>query len=588
MSPLPNNLAIRAGAVLGFLVMASVGWELAGDSLPPAAKAPENAASTANRPPRPARRSGPRDAAEQRMAAIRAIRSPEARMRATFALASTLPVAEIAAWLDGRWFSTGSGFDLTLFDKILKERWRTEDPEGLMLWSMKHNPGGAGEMLASWADHHDPQEVLAFFKDHPNPKLQLQALAKIARKSPALALQCLQDMPAGSRADQDANSYYSRDLLKELAKSTPATLEAALASLPTRLQAQAESMLSGQRLEASFTQELQQLVARHDGWKIFAENLSNSKGLGTKLFAELEDLPAAWKSSIASNSYNIIDNTNARQWWDADLEGMGFSAKDAQRLQVAALGQIARKQPAEALKLMADAEIDPQYRKSILSNIFGNSSGDPQKAESLIALLGTDAEKQQARASLAANSRAESAQNVATPAEWLEKISATTGPESSGAYQYLHMLRDWEPEKIADLGKQFNAMPADAKQQVAQIISNSGLGSGLGRELVGDAIRYLVAEPAAPADGDGAGSSGSSAAIQRASTFAVAWSTSDPAAASTWVQSLPAGDAKSWTQKNLAANWAQYDPAAARQWVNSLPASDRAAVQEFMKNAAKK
>ena len=580
-----NDLAIRAGSLCGFFVAAVIGWELAADSQSASTKAPENAANTAQRPPRPARGSGPRDAAKQRVAAIRALGSPEARMRASIALANALPIAEIGAWLDGRWFCTGSGFDLTLFNKILKERWQQEDPDGLMLWSMKSYPDRAGGMLADWAEKQDPQHVLAFFKDHPNPALQLQALLQISKKNPALALQCLQDMPAGKRSDGGMNSYYGREVLNALAKSSPAALEAALASLPTGLQAQAESILSGQRLEASFSQELQQLIARPDGWKIFSDNLSTGKGLGGKLFAELENLPAAWKNSIASNPNHVVDSTNARQWWDADLEGMGFSARDAKRLRTAAVGAISGKQPAEALKLMNEADIDPSYRQNIISNIFNNLGGQPEKAESLLALLSSDEERQQARAMVAASSYPSSPQKVETPAEWLEMAKAS-GPNSTSSYGYLSTLRSWDPEKIAELAKQFAAMPAEGKQQAAIIIASDGSNSSSDRALVGDAIRYLVAEPVVPAEGSSRGSSG---LIDRsASTFAVNWSKADPAAASSWVQSLPASDARSWAQKNLAVNWAQYDPAEARQWVDSLPADDRAAVQEFLKNGVKR
>jgi hypothetical protein len=78
-----------------------------------------------------------------------------------------------------------------------------------------------------------------------------------------------------------------------------------------------------------------------------------------------------------------------------------------------------------------------------------------------------------------------------------------------------------------------------------------------------------------------------SATISQASHFAVNWAKNDPAAASDWVQSLPAGDARQWAQKNLAANWAQVDPEATDRWLGTLSAAERTQVREFMSQGAK-
>ena len=97
--------------------------------------------------------------------------------------------------------------------------------------------------------------------------------------------------------------------------------------------------------------------------------------------------------------------------------------------------------------------------------------------------------------------------------------------------------------------------------------------------LRGEAIRHLVINPPVANDPD----SSIEPAIQLASTHAVYWANKDPEAASAWVQNLPAGEAKLWEQKNLAANWILYDPDAAGQWVKTLPADARGEVEKFMK-----
>jgi predicted Zn-dependent protease len=101
---------------------------------------------------------------------------------------------------------------------------------------------------------------------------------------------------------------------------------------------------------------------------------------------------------------------------------------------------------------------------------------------------------------------------------------------------------------------------------------------------VGDAIRYLVAQPAAAGNNP---QNSSKDPIAQASQFAVNWSKKDPEAASQWVQTLPSGDAKLWAQKNLAANWSQYNPEAVDQWIKTLPAASRGEVEKFIKHDSK-
>ena len=578
-----SSSAVRAGAILGFAAMALIGWKMAGQPSPPPTSAPqENASTTKPRPTRVARNSGPPDAVRQRMTSLRAITSPQERMRATIDLAYHLPVSEIEGWMEGRWFNTGGGFDLTLFNKILTERWQKEDPEGILLWKIKNNGGSTGELLANWAET-EPERAAAFLKNLPDKNLQLQALSQIARKNPALALQCLRDLPPSSTSGDGSGSYYNRQTLLELAKSSPAELQAALSSLPANLKSQAESILIGQRLQTSFTAEFQQLLDRPDGWKIVSENLSTVKDLKGKILDQLADLPTGWKASIASSSSSLIDAANASKWWDADLEGMGFTDRDAKRIRTTALGRLSSQQPEQALKLMATSEMDASSRSSVISNLFHNLKPDAENGESLIALLGSDGEKDQARQIIESNrSPSPSEQKIEKPADWLATVAADPKPNNS--YQYLSMLRQWEPEKIAELGNQFRAMPDDSKKQVAQLIASNSGSRSLGPELVGDAIRYLVAQPPPTEEEKQTGSHNT---IAQASYFAVNWSKSDPAAASAWVQSLPSGDAKLWAQKNLAATWSQYDPQEAGQWVKSLPAKDRTEVENFMKTGGK-
>lgn len=565
-----------AGGFLGFLAMAAVGWNLA-DIPPPSVPAAEVPATRRDsRPARSQRLSGPASAAAKRMEAVRSAATPEARMRATIDLASSLPPSEFAAWMEGGYFNLRGGADLTVFSKILMARWMLEDPEGLLAWSIKNDTSQSRSILATWTEK-EPQRVIDFFKNHPNEEEEMRALWTIAKDHPDLALQRLRELAAGGLSRQVLD--YTSGLFFSLAEKSPAALEAALASLPPALQKQAENALIGQQLKASFSTGIRALWDRPDGWVIFERNAQQNRGMGAKIFDELANMPPAWRASLASTAHHYMDEASSLQWLDADLEGFGFSAAQAKQLRSAAFDQLADRQPEQAFKRMGEMELDPDRRRNIISNALSSVSDDPEKAAGLIALLDSEDDRKIARGVLDANPTREEIAKLNNPADWLEKLS-TIDPELDNSYSHLSSLEQWDQDKLSELNSQFQKMPADKKQSVARMIAANYRYGSVDPVFAGAAIRYLVENPVAvPENGRGNDAN----PVVASSAYAVRLAVRDPFAAADWVETLPAGDAKLWAQKNLAKNWAQYDPKAVTQWLGTLPAEARGEVETFMK-----
>ena len=577
MSPSSQNRTLPFFALLGFLTMGIVGWNIADDGVEKPVAQKEQASvetKSTKRLDRSSRRFGAPEAVRRRVAGIRAISAPGDRMRATIELANTLPVSEIAAWLDGRWFDTGQGFDLTLFNKILKQRWEQEDPEGMVSWELKANSGNAAGTLATWAKT-DPQRVIDFFKANPNIDMELAALAIIAEKNPALALQSLREMkPAANGSGMD--DWYLRQLMKQLAISSPAALEREIESMPLSMQLSAEAALSGERLKSGFDTEIARLFARADGWKIFEMAMNQSENTGDSLFNHLANLPPRWRTTLASNYYSITSDDAPEKWCSVDLQGMGFSESEASNIRAMAFTRYGHKNPEAALKLMADANLSDGARSMIIGNVFLNYSGDKEKVESLIALLGSEADQQMARSSMAANYNNRNQESV-SPSDWLDQISS----DSTGSYQYIWSLSQWDKEKLGQLNSEFKSLPDDKKRTVAKVMVQNSSENAM--DLEGDALQYLVANPEEPEPGESQPN-----IISEASEYAVKLAKEDPFAAADWIRRLPTGETRQWAQKNLAANWAQYDPEATQQWIDSLPANERAAVKEYAEKKARK
>ncbi len=491
-------------------------------------------------------------------------------MLATIALANSLSPAEFAAWVDGGWFDLRGGPELMIFSKILMDRWHDEDPEGLLAWAAKNKNGAAAHLMEDWATK-QPQRLIDYFKIHPDDRTELQMLAKIAAVSPDLAIQRLKEITAAGIVGDARN--YTAGLMAVLAGKSPTALSAILDSLPPLIKLQAEAAMSKLRLEASFSEEIRHLWDRPDGWKIFSDYLVGPDDIGTKLLGELANLPPEWRSGIALNPWRMVTESNAQQWWNADLGAAGFSAANIKEIHTEAVKNMVITNPEAVIQRLGDLNADPDDRKNILNRLF-NGAADPEKARTWIAQLPTEEERLTATRILDQRTIPMEVTKITSPDDMLSKIGE--GAHLYGGSGYFSQMKDWDDEKTTALAAGFKILPDEQKQQIAQVVFAQLQMNGAPAGLRDEAIRYLASKPPVS---ESNGHEVWNSVPAKISQYAVNFSAKDPEAASEWVNSLPAGEIKSWTQKNLINNWRQYDPKAADLWEKSLPATDRAALE---------
>lgn len=577
MKAIFQHPSMRLAACVIFSTAGLVGWKLAAppESRQEAASGPEVSGKRAERSVRHAR-SAAADQAGKRMAAIRLAGSPEARMRATVDLANSLSPAEFAAWMDGGWFTVRGGPELTLFTKIVMERWKLEDEAGLLAWMLKSGNGQSG--LLNEMAKKDPQRVLDYFRENPGGPREMMMLWDLTKDHPDLALTRLREIIDSGRLREVQG--YTGPLLKNLAEKDPEKLAAAAGGFPSSMKLQVEIVLSEKRLKEDFAGEIRLLWERPDGWKIFEGNAYSVEDLGTKVLSELANIPPSWRGELASNSYYLIKKENAEEWWNADLAAAGFNARDIERLRSRALLAIGEQDPEEAVRRMGELEMESSQRVSFIHNLFANIR-DKEKARELVAQLGTEEERNQANQIIDRQDSSSTGQvKVENPADWLAKAAEADPTQGGMSHAMLSTLREWDEEKMGALAAGFKSMESDKKSVVAKVIANSIGNYGIvSDQLAGDALRYLMESPVPVVEGGNRRDN----LMEKSGTYVVQLSTRDPAAASEWVSSLPAGEAKTWTQRNLLNNWRQYDPKAAGQWEKSLPAADRAALDALGK-----
>ncbi len=553
--------------------MAALGWTLTAPT--PGTTTPTEANHSRMKRSRPARapRSAAAETAARRMGALRAAVTPEARMLAAIELANSLSPSHFAAWRDHGWFDLRSGPELMVFEKILMDRWQREDPEGMLAWALDKDRSAAENLLKEWAAM-EPQRLLDYFKAHPDLEAEMEMLAEIAKNSPDLALRRLCEMVQEGFSPKALESV--EGLLAALAAKSMAELEVMLDSLQPSLKLRAEVALSKQRLAASFSDGIRTLWDRPDGWKIFSDSFSRSPEFTAKLIGELGNLPADWRASLAREGWNLIGGPSPSLWLDADFAKADFTSDEAAGIRRYAFQILASGNQTEALQRLAEMDFSTEYRGEMLKSIV--SGGDPEKLRPLVEQLANEGERQAALAILDHRTGPEENTKVAGPDDLLAKIGGSDFVESEAGH-YFAQTQTWKPEDLASLSASFQMLSDGQKAKAADVISNGNL-DAVPSGLRGQAIRYLVENPQILA---AAKKEGWNSTIARSSDYAVTLSERDPVAAAAWVESLPQGEAKLWTSKNLIDNWSQYDPQAAAAWEKNLPPSDRAEIAKLPK-----
>ncbi|GAA5122999.1 hypothetical protein JIN84_10820 [Luteolibacter yonseiensis] len=565
-----QTVHLKPVGLLVFLATAAIGWNLASS---PAVRISRKEEETKS--PKHARRTdraGVADAARTRISSLRAIADPEARFLATVALANSLSPDDFAAWMDGKWFTLRGGPEHLVFDRILMERWRNEDPEGLLVWSAKNNNGAADGIVADWAAN-DPQRLLEFYKSHPDQGREMSALSKIAKSSPQIALARFQEMLAAGLSGRYSGA--ADGVLSAILEKSPATLLDVLVTLPPEMKLAVEGMMSRKRLDASFSEEIRNLWERPDGWEVFSRSGIDEK-TSEKLLGELANLPPEWRGALATNAWNVMIGGNTEKWYNADLEGAGFSPDAARSIRQRAVSSMAYQNPEAALARMAEIEMDPRERKRLQDQAVARLR-DPEKVRKLIPLM-TNGEDREVLEKKLETLSASPQGMPETPQDFLDQLGKLDGSRNS-ALPYFAELQNWDPQKVSEVSTRFRELPAEKKQQIAQAIIGGNASSSDTGELKGDALRYLLENP--PPKKADADPFSSVAAV--GATYVVNLSNQDPETAIAWVKKIPAGEDKSWMQKNLYSNWKQYDPKAAEQWKKSLPAAELEALEKLNK-----
>jgi len=607
-TPMKKNQ--RLLCFLIFAGMAAIGWSIGAKSIPvaeadhaglPRTKSARQAG--ANRSPAAA----PHDEAAARLSAIHSSKDPQERMRATIALANSLPRSEFIAWLDGDLFGRSASADAFVFRELLISRLEMEDPAAYIQWCRGNKEINFEELIASFV-RDNPEALLEYFKLHPDSEMQWKSIAMLGNVNPELALQHLVQMAeAGTLLDgNDCNST-----LRQLANQAPDALERVIHLLPDHIRLSAETELVTVRMDTDFAGEFEKLINRGEGFRIFkrlfmndfySRSASKSDVYITQLLEMSGSIPDSWRSQMLG--YWFVTRHNAWIWLEADLESLGFNAEQSLKARTNALKSLRPMDPETTLNLMQKFGIPNSDRDPIIAGLIGQAKADADKSAELMRLLTSEEERTLLRNAVAehASSRQEIDESVQEtqriraikqPEKWFAEVAALNREGSDSPVDFHSLMNDYKmtlmfmhPDQRAEFGKHFQSMPNDeTKAALARILIANDMGRGVYHTpLAPEALRYFISNPevplALPSDYPRLRLARNSL-IGLASDYVFDIAERDPGTAAQWIANLPAGEPKLWATKALQAGWSTFDPEAAENWIRTLPSSTRAELQNL-------
>ncbi len=524
---------------------------------------------------------------KQAIAPVLGARSEEDRQRAAVHLARSVPVSEMADWLDGRWYPFPAGLDAWVFDRIIRQRWLAQDPAGLASQCVFRNTGDLDAIIRLWAKR-DPEGVIAWLWQIEASN-QLNHLAYttfdgIVRQKPLLALA---QAPVIHERLGESSSMWLADLLVTIARDHPQDVIQHQSAWPASLRAVAQRALNVAPATDDFPAIIERMKNEPNGLDQFVAAISSDR-FAVMALEHATILPKGWLAAAALSEYSVfmVMDADPKFWLDVDLSAHGLSESMVSKFLDLGMSGLINRDPEQAVRLLERADLRPRDRRDLLSNGFSRLAGkDRQRAEDCLAELTDPKEIAMARNSIknapVTAARKSEAPLKLTAQEWIGAYASERGLPDKFAKSSL----DWSAGTTAVFRDGFAALSDAQKDFVAlRCVMHDSQITGASR---GDlsAFTWLRAEGIARYLNDPLGISKKSnidkgkvePSIMR---FAIGWALEDPIPASRWAQEdLPVGPVRMGVMKNVADSWRKYEPDAAAQWLRSLPAGEREEIE---------
>lgn len=523
----------------------------------------------------------------QAITPVLAARSEEDRQRAAVQLARSVPVAEMADWLDGRWYPFAAGLDGWIFDRIIRQRWLEQDPAGLASQCLVRNTGDLDPIMRIWAKR-DPEGVVAWLWQIKAPnelnRLAYACFEVISRQKPLLALA---QVPVIHQRLGESASPWLAAMLVNLAQDHQQAVMLEQVAWPQSLRAVVQRALNVAPATVDFSAIIERMKKEPDGLDQFVAAISSDR-FAARVLEHAAILPKGWLAAASLSQYSVfmVMDADPKYWLGVDLSAHGLSESMVSKFLDLGMSGLINRDPEQAVRLLKRGDLRPSDRRNLLSNGFSRlARKDRQRAEVCLVELTDPKEIAMAKDSIKHAFVGTASEVVAPPKlktrEWITAFANERGLRDRQVKSAL----EWNTGTSAILREEFAALSDAQKDFVA--LRCAMFDSQLMGESRGDlsAFTWLRAEGIArylnhPPAGMQKWSFDRNRVEPSIMRFAIGWALEDPASASRWAQEdLPLGAMRTGVMKNVADYWRKYQPAAATEWLHSLPAGEREEIE---------
>lgn len=508
---------------------------------------------------------------------IIAYQNPLDRMRATVALAYSIPTNEIEKWLSDKLFTVGDGYDLVLFTNLLYKRWDQEDPVGAAM----HIGVSQSYFIENKLEHlakTQPQAVLDYLKKNPATGMEMRIYDTIAKHHPALIIEALRSMKPFLLIEGDQNYYYYEHIIRILSNKAPKEMEALLNDLPPSQKKFATIQFNREQLAQNFDATFQKFLASPTGFYDLKNAMAHDDRFAEKLSSALPQMPEVWRNYFMKNPSALINQANCTDWYNYDFSTTSLNKNEITALKLYAIQSLDFKNPVRALSQLNQMNVDADERKRIVGKIGQSMAQNGYNSiDQVLSLLDSNEERESLKNTFATyQTHAEPADSSPYLLNIFNKVNQEEVYYDSNPFSSGVQFEDLTNSQLQDFKNKLSQLSEDQKAKACLLALNSNNLTNVSaykNELFANAIQYAQKNT---------DEMYRNALFERCRLYIEQWANTDPDSAALWLASQPNFTHKDYVQATLAASWMNLDYAAGKKWFDSLPASERAEVGKFL------
>jgi hypothetical protein len=500
----------------------------------------------------------------------------EEKVRRVIALASSVPLDEIAGWHKKSLTAFSNPRLAELFIGITAERWLEAAPREMMDWAiLTMGENESNPYLAKWALQ-DPESATDFIlklPEHQRDARMEGLIANLLTNDPKLAFEIAKKHMAIERVGSGISQY---GLARRLASLD---LEATLAmreDWSPELREATNSQIAAAFLEQDFSGGMKFLESENLTWRTLYDAMRGGGEVSRLCLEHAQGLPEGWlEKMMLESSSEWGRGFGEIAWIEADPKALGVSKETFTRyLENAIYFTEGETRKPRLMEIVNGDHLGPELRERFLRNqVLKWPVDDAVGLQNWLGKLQDETLFDSADKALAEREEQQKPPPSAqerdmAPVRTLREIAAGTAGE------HFFLGGYWSPAAIQQVEQTFHDFSPTEKTALYERFGETRVRNtapyGLASLIMAEAVATYPPGTAGRPE----------KLMAQLGSFVSEWAYGGPAQAGEWVSNLPDGPDKITAAREVAKAWQAHAPEEARAWVNQFPSKQRDGILE--------